>query len=249
LEGASEGDVTVEMALVKLIEEDGRDSAQLRILDELAQEDTFGDEANAGPIRGDVFETDLVADLVTEPALALGGDARREETGGETARLEDYDLAVAEQAVLEEDLRDLGGFTGAGRGLDDETGAFSQLHDELLLQLVNREVVAGHRGERSTPNAQRPTLNEGVSNALLVSTSLAVSSRIAQTMRDLTSGLGLHDPRDVFPPGVRSFAVCAAQDDMLVALTADCLRKFNRFGARLEDLFGEGDDEGVGDSD
>ena len=106
LEGARERDVAVEMALVKFIEENRGDAAQLRILDELAEQDSFGDEADAGAVRGDVFEADLVADFVAEPAVALGGDARGEETGGEAARLEDHDLAVAEQAAIEEDLRE-----------------------------------------------------------------------------------------------------------------------------------------------
>ena len=107
LERASERDVAVEMALVKFIEENRGDAAQLRILNELSQEDSFGDEADAGAIGRDVFEADLVADFVTEPAVALGGDARGEEASREPARLQDHDLAVAEQSVIEEDLRDL----------------------------------------------------------------------------------------------------------------------------------------------
>ena len=163
LEGASEGDVAVEMALVEFIEENRGDAAQLRILNELPQENSFGDEADAGAIGGDVFEADLVADFVAEPAVALGGDAGGEEAGGEPARLEDHDLAVAEQAVIEEDLRDLGGFAGAGRRLEDEAGVGFELGDECVFEFENGQVSRGMGGETSNVqrlNVQRSTGKE-----------------------------------------------------------------------------------------
>ena len=71
LQRARERDVAVKMALVKFVEENRRHAAQLRILDQLAQQNSFGDEANARPRRRDVFEANLVADFVAEPAVAL----------------------------------------------------------------------------------------------------------------------------------------------------------------------------------
>ena len=62
---------------------------------------------------------------MTETNVALGGDARGEETSGETAGLEDDDLAGAEEVVIEENLGDLGGLAGAGGGLKDEAGMSS----------------------------------------------------------------------------------------------------------------------------
>ena len=89
----------------------------------MAEQNSFGDEADAGAVGGDVFEADLVTDFIPETNVPLGGDPRGEETGGKTARLEDYDLAGPEEAVIEENLRDLGGFAGAGGSLEDEAGA------------------------------------------------------------------------------------------------------------------------------
>ena len=154
LEGASEGDVAVKMALVKFVEEDRGDAAQLRILDQLAEQNAFGDEADAGALGGEVFETDLVTDFVAEADVALGGDARGKETGGETARLEDDDLAGAEEAVIEEDLGDLGGFAGAGGGLEDEAGVGLEFGDDPLFELEDWQVAGHRRG-----NVQRPTFN------------------------------------------------------------------------------------------
>src|ERR1700730_11380345 len=111
------------MALVKFIEENRGDAAQLRILNELPQEDSFGDESDAGPIRRDVFETNLVADFFTELAVTFGSDSRSEKAGREPARLQDHNLAVAKQFMIEEDWRNLGGFPRASRGLDDQPGA------------------------------------------------------------------------------------------------------------------------------
>ena len=71
-------------------------------------------------VRGDVFETDLVTDFVAEIAATLEGDARGKQTGREPARLQDHHLPIAEQSMIEQDLRDLGRFSRAGRRLDNQ---------------------------------------------------------------------------------------------------------------------------------
>jgi len=134
------------MALVEFVEKDGGDAAQFRVLNQLAQENAFGDKANPRTPRRDVFETNLVADLIAEPTLPLGGDARGEETSGEAARLKDDDLAVAEEVLIEKNLRNLGGFSGTGRSLDDETGMGFELGDDLLCELENGQVARHGRG-------------------------------------------------------------------------------------------------------
>jgi hypothetical protein len=125
------------MALVEFIEQDGRDPIQVRILNQLTEEDSFRDEANAGARGGDVLEPDLVPDFVAKPGFTLGRDAGCEEAGGEAARLEDDDLAVAKDAMIEENLRDLGGFSGAGGSLDDETGMGAKIFYDRILKFVD----------------------------------------------------------------------------------------------------------------
>jgi len=120
LHRAGEGNVAVEMPFVKFVEKDRRDAAQFGVLKQLAKENSFRDETNARPFRGYFLEADLVTDLLAEPAFALAGDAAGEKTRGKPARLEDDDFAVAEEAAIEQDLRDLGGFSGTGRRLQDE---------------------------------------------------------------------------------------------------------------------------------
>ena len=104
---------------MKFVEQDDSHILQCPILLQPAQQNAFGHEADASALRRDVLESDLVSDFVAELAIALGSDARGEKTRGEAARLENDDLTVAEQSVIEQDLWDLGGFSRAGRGLDD----------------------------------------------------------------------------------------------------------------------------------
>ena len=75
LQRARQSDVAVKMPLVKFIEKNRGNSAQLRILEQLAEQNAFGYEANPRLRRGNFFETDLVADLVAKLTAALPGYA------------------------------------------------------------------------------------------------------------------------------------------------------------------------------
>ena len=134
---AGQRDVAVEVALVELVEDERRDAAQLRVLDHLPQQDAFGDEADAGVGAGDVLEANLVADLAAELGLAFPGDARRQQPRGQPARLEDDDLAGAEQAVIQQHLRDLRGFARAGGRGHDQPPGFPEAGHEVLFNFVD----------------------------------------------------------------------------------------------------------------
>ena len=110
IQRAGQRDVAVKVALVELVEDQGRNAAQLRVLDHLAQQQALGDEADARVGAGDVLEANLVADFAAELGFAFPGDAGRQESRGEPARLEDHHLPGAQQAAIQQHLRDLGGF-------------------------------------------------------------------------------------------------------------------------------------------
>jgi hypothetical protein len=59
--------------------------------------------------------------------------------------LEHEDFA-AQPAIVTEDLRDPGGFAGAGRGLDHDTDTpwSSEAFGEALAELVDGEIRSGH---------------------------------------------------------------------------------------------------------
>ena len=94
----------------------------------------------------DAIEADLVADFLAERGAALLGDARGEHAGGEAAGLEHDDLARAQEAVIEQDLRDLRRFAGAGGSLEDEAVLRAQGRDDGGLKFVDGEVSRGHGG-------------------------------------------------------------------------------------------------------
>ena len=98
----------------------------------------------------DFLEADLVADFFAEPAAAFEGNAFGEEPRGEAARLQDDDFAVAEQPAIEQDLRHLGRFSGAGRRLQDQARPGGERPDDLVFEFVDREIARLHAGERNT---------------------------------------------------------------------------------------------------
>src|SRR6478736_1866844 len=105
------------MALVKFIEKNGGDAAQVRVLKQLPEQNSLCHEANPCCLRGDLLEADLVTDFVAEPSVALERDPLREQTRGQPPRLQDDDLAIPEQTAVKQNLRNLGGFSGTCRRL------------------------------------------------------------------------------------------------------------------------------------
>ena len=132
------------MALVKFVEQDRRHVAQFRILDQLPQQDPFGDETNARPRRGDVLESDLISDFIAESALSFCCNAGREKSRGESARLENDHLLFAKQTMIEQNLRNLRRFAGASGRLQNQARLTAQRGNNLLLELKDREIRTLH---------------------------------------------------------------------------------------------------------
>jgi hypothetical protein len=129
-----EGEVGIEVALMKFVEDDDVDAAQVRVGHEAAGEDAFGEEAEAGAGSGDVFEADLIADGFAEALAQFGGDASGSHAGGESAGFEDEDFASGDG---QEGGRDARGLSCSGRGFDDEVLLFSNGREDLREERVN----------------------------------------------------------------------------------------------------------------
>ena len=108
------------MALVKLVEDENADAGQHGVFLHLAQENALGDVEDAGVARRDVFEPVLEADIAAERDATFRGHAPGEESRGQPSRLKDDDAPRAGKLVVEQVLRNLGRFAGAGRRLDDD---------------------------------------------------------------------------------------------------------------------------------
>ena len=102
------------MPLVKFVEQNRRDAAQLRIFNHLPQQNTFGYKTNFRFRRRDVFKTDLITNFFAKFYTKFVRDARGEQASRKSARLQDDDLAVPEQTVFQQHLRHLRRFSGAG---------------------------------------------------------------------------------------------------------------------------------------
>jgi hypothetical protein len=146
VQGASEGDVTVKMALMKFVKEDRRDAAQLGILQELTKENSLGDESNSGLLRRDLLEPDLVSNLVAEAGVPFERDPLGEQARRQSPWLQDHDFALSEKLAVEQDLWNLSRFSRAGRRLENEASAFFQLPNDLVFELVNREIARVRHG-------------------------------------------------------------------------------------------------------
>ena len=80
--------VAQEVAFVKLVEQDDPDIGKRRIILQPAEENAFGDEADARSEGCLVVKADLVTDLLAEPAAAFPGDPRRHGARSHAPRLE-----------------------------------------------------------------------------------------------------------------------------------------------------------------
>jgi hypothetical protein len=116
--GTGKGDITVKMALVKFIEDDGGYPFKAGIVEHTAEEDTFRHVKDAGIRSGEAFEPDLVPDFATGRDPPLSSHTAGEHTGRDTTGLQDNDLTgSSSQDVIEQHLWNLGGFTRSSRGL------------------------------------------------------------------------------------------------------------------------------------
>ena len=93
-----------------------------------------------------IIEPDLVTDFGAKRLAAFRGDARGHGAGGDTTRLEDDDLLFPRQPGVEDHLRHLGGFAGAGGRDEHEAVAVVQLPDEVGVDLPDRKRIGGHGG-------------------------------------------------------------------------------------------------------
>ncbi len=146
LDFAEEGDgqIGVEAALVEFVEDDCADAFEEWIIDELAGEDAFGHDAQAGIGGHAALEANLVADLLAERPAVFVGDALGGGAGGDAAGLEHDEIGMigGEKIGLEDGGRDAGGFASARLGDEDEGAGLSDALGDL------REVDVDGEGDQ-----------------------------------------------------------------------------------------------------
>ena len=106
---------------MELVEQNGRDAFERRIVEDLPCEHALGHDLDAGALRNQALQphaqADRLADLLAQRRRHAGGGGAR----GETARLEQDEALALRPRLIEKRERRARGLAGAGRR--DEHGA------------------------------------------------------------------------------------------------------------------------------
>jgi hypothetical protein len=121
-------------ALVKFVEDDGRELRQQRIVLQARGQDAFGHDEQPRVGAEAAFEADLPADLAAERPALLMRDPRGNRTRGHAPRLEQDDGAVREESG-----RNAGGLARAGRRGNHRGSRSPDAIDDLVEERVDRE--------------------------------------------------------------------------------------------------------------
>ena len=172
-----QGQVRLQATLVELVEYHGAYGFQEGVGQELARQDTLGDEAEAGGVGQSPLETDLVADLPAQGPAPLVGHAAGGGTCGHPSRLEHDDIRMPrrEQPRTDDRRRKSRGLTRPRRCHDNQA-ADLQILEAGGYQCVDRQWNHGVRvGEgcrvsvaispataRDRPRSSSPSLLLGV---------------------------------------------------------------------------------------
>jgi hypothetical protein len=111
-----EGDVSLQMALVKFVEDDDADIVEERVVDDLTAENTFSKEPQAGVRSTFVLEAHAVADIATDVLTALARDKLGGGAGCDPSRFEHDDLTCTAEVGIHQRRRYAGRLAGPGCG-------------------------------------------------------------------------------------------------------------------------------------
>src|SRR5688500_520831 len=98
-------------SLVELVEDDGREIGEQRVLLKARRENAFGNDEQACAVCKPFLETNLPADFVSDGPTAFLGNASSDRARGETARLQQDHRSTVDQR-----RRDARGLARTGRG-------------------------------------------------------------------------------------------------------------------------------------
>ncbi|GAV36840.1 hypothetical protein ROTAS13_04529 [Roseomonas sp. TAS13] len=126
VEAEGEAQIGVEMALVRLVEQDGGHAFQPGIGLQAADQQALGHDLDAGGVGDGAVEPGgeahgLAQRLPPQVGHAPGGGA-----GGEAAGFQHQDAAIAQPGLVQQGQGDQGGLAGAWRGDQDGVGSVAQ---------------------------------------------------------------------------------------------------------------------------
>ena len=126
VEREREPDVGVEIALVKLVEQHGRDALERGIALQHPREHAFGDDLDPRALAHARLEPHAVADGVAGALAERRGHPHRDRARREPARLEHHDALAARPRLVEQRERHDGALARAGRRREHRVAAASR---------------------------------------------------------------------------------------------------------------------------
>ena len=147
------------MTLVEFVDADAADAVELRVFEQHAQHDAFGDVGEASFAAGHILKAHLIADFAAELGISLTSDPLGQHACSNAAWLEhDAAFAFGQQAGVEHELRDLRGFAAASGRFDEQIRRrrIEQGGGEGLAEFEDRQ-RGGHAGVSLSSNAGMST--------------------------------------------------------------------------------------------
>jgi hypothetical protein len=126
------------MPLMKLIEQQGLDSGEFRILNHVPEQNAFCLELDLRRRTHNTFEPDPVPNFPAQVDIQLPCNPGCEKTCRQTPWLENYGLAMLEESVFPKDLWNLRGFSRTRGRLKNEAPVRLERRDDFFLNVVDR---------------------------------------------------------------------------------------------------------------
>ena len=138
-----EGKIAAEAPLVELVEHDGTDAFEQRVVLEAPEQDAFRHHEQPCGLRRLALEAHLVADRLADGLTALVGDATGGSTRRDTTRLEHENRA---RDSVEQGRRHARRLAGAGGGLQDDRTESRERCREVGQDGIDGKGFAAHVG-------------------------------------------------------------------------------------------------------
>ena len=113
LQAQRQGQVALQIALMKFVEDDQTDAIQLRVTLNAAGQYALGQDLDPGTRRDLALQAHPETHAVADPITAQAGHAGRGGAGGQPARLQHQDLAPRQPRLIEQGQRYDGGLARA----------------------------------------------------------------------------------------------------------------------------------------
>ena len=145
-----------QVALVELVEQQGADALQLRVVLDHPGQDAFGDHLDPGARRHPVLEADPVADRLADLLAELAGHEHRRAARRHPPRLQHHDPAPGQPRRIEQGQRHLGGLAGARRCLQHQPRMRGQAVADRWQQRGDGKVAGFHPHKDTGPPPTAP---------------------------------------------------------------------------------------------